>query len=104
MKVHKVPFCPPALFLSLLLEASGFLGCWQIRGCVGQQREPERTQFPPTLPTGKGTRSPKLHWEWLVWRKGKGWGVEDEVPAKGASGSASFGLGKGGNPKSENLA
>lgn len=55
MKVHKVPFCPPALFLSLLLEASGFLGCWQIRGCVGEQREPKRElNFPQLFPLERG--------------------------------------------------
>lgn len=42
------PVLPLALFLSLLLEASGFLGCWQVREAKGTQN---RTQFPPTLPT-----------------------------------------------------
>lgn len=40
------PVLPLALFLSLL-EASGFLGCWQVREAKGTQ---DRTQFPPSSP------------------------------------------------------
>lgn len=104
MNVHKVLYCPLTPLLSLLLQASGFLGCWQIRGCMGQQRRLEtELNFPQLSPLERAPRSPVLHWEWLEWRKQRGGGVQDESQAKRASGSASLDYGRGGNLKSEIL-
>lgn len=58
---------------------------------MGKPRGPKtELNFPQLSPLERAPRSPVLHGEWLMWRKRRGGGVQDESQTKGASGSASL--------------
>lgn len=77
MKVHKVLFCPSALSFP---PPRGLRALWT----AGQ---PEAAWWSEGDTELEGApRSPGPRWEWLLWRAGRGAGVQSEVQDKGARG------------------